>query len=338
MAHRKGAWRHGELAQPGTAGADGGTEHRAGGPEPEGGRPAAEGIWPQPPGLPAGGGPAAPDPGAAKGPHDPGAAGRGGPVPVGQRRRGLAGRGHHPADRGDQRGHLHLSGGQGPQGPGGAGPHGGPPRQSAAGRQTIRPSGGGTGARGRDPAGGRGSGARGRAAFGVQPPAGGRERHDRRVGARGEAGGGRPAGGHPPGRPEQHGAVRHPDHRRPGPGPGVRHGDGHPDGPHRRPAHPGGGPRHPPSAEDGGDLQVPVLSVPVRVRGDVRGGPAAGTGYAVHVPHRRVSGGGRHPGGTARHRHHRAGPGGGPHGKAGGHREKAPGCRDTGLRRGDLLR
>ncbi len=41
------------------------------------------------------------------------------PVPVGQRRRGLAGCGHHPGHRGGERLYLHLPGGQRREGPGG---------------------------------------------------------------------------------------------------------------------------------------------------------------------------------------------------------------------------
>ena len=122
-----------------------------------------------------------------------------------------------------------------------------------------------------------------------------------------------------------------------GRGGGHRHRHGHRGGPHRRPAAGTGGGRDPPAEEDGGDLQGPVLRVPVRVRGDVRGGPAPGPAHAGDVPHRRVPGGGRHPRGPARHRHHRAGPGRGAHGKAPGHRQKAARRGDPGLRRGDLL-
>lgn len=58
---------------------------------------------------------------------------------------------------------------------------------------------------------------------------------------------------------------------------------------------------------------------------------------AGYVPHRRLPGGGRHPGGPARHCYHCAGSGGRPHGQAGRYREKAARCGDSGLRRGHLL-
>ena len=80
-----------------------------------------------------------------------------------------------------------------------------------------------------------GPGPRRRSDSGVQPPPGGRVPHDRGVGA----GGRRPPSESLPadaplGGLDQYGHLGHPHHRWPGDRPGVRHRDGHPDGPYRR--------------------------------------------------------------------------------------------------------
>ena len=72
--------------------------------------------------------PSGPGAGSGHRPHDRGAVGRGGAVSGGERRKGLAGRGHYSGHCGGQQRPVHLSGGPGPTGPGGAAeallPHG----------------------------------------------------------------------------------------------------------------------------------------------------------------------------------------------------------------------
>ncbi len=89
--------------------------------------------------------------------------------------------------------------------------------------------------------------------------------------------------------------------------------------------------------KNGGDLQDAVFPLPVRMRGDVRGGPAPGQGSAGHVPHRGLPGGGRDPGGTARHCHHCAGLGRAADGKAGSHCKAPARGGDPGLCQRDLF-
>ena len=84
------------------------------------------------------------------------------------------------------------------------------------------------------------------------------------------------------------------DHRRPRDRPGGGHGDGHPDGADRQPASGGQGGRHAAPAKNGGDLQIPVLPVPVGVRCHVRGGTDPGKKYAGYVSYRRIPGGSCH--------------------------------------------
>ncbi len=100
-------------------------------------------------------------------------------------------------------------------------------------------------------------------------------------------------------------------------------------GPHCRAA--AGGETQPtPSSGRWGDLTLPLLPVPLRVRRDVRGGAAPGEGPAGHVPHGGLPGGGRHPRGAARHRNHRAGPGGAAAGGRGAIVKKLPAVETLG--------
>ena len=301
-----------------------------------GGPPEAGAVRPQPPGGGPPSGAFSAVPGPAEGPHDSGPSGGGGAVLLGQRRGGLAGRGDYSGHRSGERLYFPLPGGQRPAGLGGPAGHLGPPGQGHSGRAASICGGPHPGAWGHHPAGGRGPGPRRRPHFGVRRAQGRRERHDRRIPRGGQIRRPRP-GGHSPSGAGQHGPVGHRRHQWPGPVRRYGHGHGYRGGAHRRaPAGPGGR-GHPLAAEDGGGVQDPLLCLPVRVRGDVRRGPAPGEGFAGNVHDRRIPGGSGHPGGPPRHCDHRPGSGGAADGEAGGHCQAPPGGGDSGLRGGYLL-
>ena len=192
--------------------------------------------------------PLGPVPGPDARPHDPGAAGRGGPVPGVLRRGGLGGGRHHPGHCGGERLHLHLPGGQRGKGPGGAAKNVRPPGQGGPGRGAGPAGDGLSGARRRHRAGSGGPGARRCPHPGVRQPEGGRIRHDRRIRPGGQTGGRGAARGHGAGGPQQYGDLVHRHHQRPGALRGDGHRHGHRGGPHRRNAHGGRTPPPPFSA------------------------------------------------------------------------------------------